>query len=115
MPRLFAHRAHDPGVALSCRWQCVHTWYGTGTWGGSVVVGIGYVVEEGQLGDAGGLDELRLRWRAGYGVEGDDSTSLGAQHRLDLVREDRPGGGRPQVIDAVEAEQAVLMDMATDD
>jgi hypothetical protein len=50
----------------------------------------------------------------GSEADGHDPAPLGPEHRLHLVGKDRPGGGCPQVIGAVQVELAVLMDMTAD-
>src|SRR5260370_42552082 len=73
-----------------------------------------YVAAHGQWRHPLGPDELRLRRRPGGELERHDPAPVRPERRLRLVGETRPGGGSPQVIDAVQMEEAVLVHVATD-
>src|SRR5215472_12301166 len=80
----------------------------------SGVVAVGQVAGQGQLRETLGLDELVPRRRPGGELERHDPAPLGSERRLHAVGKNRPGGGSPQVIGAVELEQAVLVHVAAD-
>jgi DNA-binding CsgD family transcriptional regulator len=85
--------------------------------GWSGVVGVRPVDGHGELLKARRLDELLLVRRPGVrwpGVQRErhDAAALGSEHRLGVVGKHRPGRRYPQVIRAVQAQQAVLVHVA---
>ena len=80
------HQGARDGAPRTCGWLITVS---------SMMVGVGHVLGQGQLGQTIGLHQLRPRGLAVGQSQCDDAAALGSEHRLDVVGEDRPRGGDP--------------------
>jgi hypothetical protein len=91
---------------------------GSGDRGGArsgALIGIRQIGSDCQLRDAVRLDEVRSGRQAAAELQRNYPGALRSQHWLYIVRQDRPGGGHPEVIGAVQVELAMLMHVAAED